>query len=128
MPVSFRIDQEKQLIVSTFAGRFTPETILEARKALGENPAFDPRFAHILDLSRVTEIEISKSAVEQLSRDRSIFERSSLQVIVAPERLKFEFAQLFKNRSAQERPALQVTRSLEAALAVVALHQASRAE
>ena len=57
-----------------------------------------------------------------------MFNKDSVQVIVAPEKLKFEFAKLFRTQSAKERPALEITRSLEAALAVVALRKAKAAK
>lgn len=128
MPLSIRIHKERKLIVSTFTGRFTPEVILEGRRALSEEREFDPSFAHILDLSGVTKVEIEASAVEKLSQDRTMFEKDSVQVIVAPEKLKFEFAKLFKTRSAKERPAMEITRSLEAALMLVALRKAKAAK
>ena len=84
-------------------------------------PEFDPSFALILDLSKVTAIDIPASAIEQLSRDRTMFEKDSVQVIVAPEKLKFELAKAFRTKSAKERPSLEIARSLEAALAIVAL-------
>lgn len=127
MPFSIRIDKERKLIVSTFLGRFTPEVILEGRRALGQEPGFDPSFAHILDLTGVTQVEIRGPAVERLSQDRTMFDKESVQVIVAPEKLKFELAKLFKRRSAKERPALEITRTLEAALALVALRKAKAA-
>lgn len=126
MPFSFLIDKERKLIVSTFTGRFTPESVLSGRRALSGEPEFDPSFAHILDLSRVTKVEIDNATVEQLSRDRTMFDRDAVQVIVAPEKLKFEFAKLFKTKSTTERPLLEVTRSLEAAYALVALKKAEK--
>ncbi len=127
MPFSIRIDKERKLIISTFVGRFTPEVIGEGRRALKEDPAFDPSFAHILDLTGVTKVEIEGPAVERLSQDRTMFDKESVQVIVAPEKLKFELAKLFKRRSAKERPAMEITRTLEAALALVALRKAKAA-
>ncbi len=128
MPFSIRIDKDRKLIVSTFAGRFTAEVIRHGRRALREDPSFDPSYAHILDLTGVTKVEIEGPVVEQLSRDRTIFDKDSVQVIVAPEKLKFEFAKLFKTKSVKERPSLEITRSLEAALALVALHRTKASE
>lgn len=126
MAFSIRIDKQRKLVVSTFTGRFTPATIIDGRKALSEELDFDPSYAHILDLSRVTRVEIDNATVGQLSRDRTMFDKDSVQVIVAPEKLKFDFAKLFKTKSTTERPLLEVTRSLEAAYALVALHKAEK--
>jgi len=126
MAFTIKIDKQKRVIVSTFSGVFTPHSILDGRKILSDDPAFDPSFAHILDMSRVTKVEIPAPAVERLSRDRSIFHKTSIQVIVAPHKFKFEFAKLFKTKSSKERPALQVTRSLEAAYALIALSNSDK--
>lgn len=125
MSFTIKIDKQKRVIVSTFAGAFTPDVILQGRKLLKDDPAFDPSFAHVLDLSRVAKVEMPGPAMERLARDRSIFEKTSVQVIVAPERLKFEFAKLFRSKSSKERPSLHVTRTLEAAYALIALSHSS---
>lgn len=128
MPFFIRVDKPKRLVVSTFTGPFTADTLIEGRKALSQDPDFDPAFSHIIDLSRVTKVEIEGPAVAQLSRDKSMFEKDAVQVIVAPEKLKFDFAKLFKTKSVTERPLLEVTRSLEAAYALIALQRAGKTE
>jgi di/tripeptidase len=126
VPFRIRIDKQKRLIVSTFTGIFSPNELIDGRNALAENPDFDATFAHIIDLSRVTKLDMEGLAVAQLSRERTIFEKDSVQVIVASEKLKFEFAKSFKTKSATERPFLEVTRSMEAAYALIALHKAEK--
>lgn len=126
MAFSIKIDRQRRLVISTFAGKFTPEALAEARRSLADDPTFEPSFAHIVDLSRVTEVEFPNPAVDTMAQQGSIFAKTAVQVVIAPDRLKFEFAKLFTTKWSQSGPGLQVTRTMEAALAVIALQKNTR--
>lgn len=117
---SIKIDRQKRLVISTFTGTFTPNALGEGRRVLAEDPDFDPSFGHIIDLSRVTSVEFPSTAVHTTIQESSIFSDDAIQVVIAPDRIKFEFAKVFKDRASKQRPGLQVTRTMEAALAVIA--------
>ncbi len=123
MPFSIRVDKLKELVVSTFTGRLTASDIIEGRRTLSENRDFRPDFSHILDFRAVTEVDLTRTAIQHLSAESSLFEKTAVQVIVAPQKLKFDLAKMFQTYSGQERPSLHVTRSLEAAYALIAVHK-----
>lgn len=115
MPITVEIDRTARVIFSTFAGEITEADFRSAVEAMSTWPGFDPAFSHIIDFSNVTAANISSEFVRGLARRPSIFSREARQVIVAPQDYVFGMARMAQMLREQQRPHVEVVRSLNAA-------------
>ena len=72
MPVYFRIDKERRLVMCTLAGVFILADGLAYQEKLVKDPDFAPDFSELIDCTHVTRMEIGPEDVRRLA-ERSIF-------------------------------------------------------
>jgi len=94
MPYSYRIDAERHLVITTVWGEFTLEIILEHQSALTKDPAFDPGFYQLVDLTQITEVSLDAEAI-RTAATRRIFAPGSRRAIVVPSPELFGLARMF---------------------------------
>jgi hypothetical protein len=59
MPVSYRIDRDRRMVVTTWSGVITEKEILAYQGQLMNDPDFDANFSQYSDLTDVREVEVN---------------------------------------------------------------------
>jgi hypothetical protein len=67
MPLTYRIDASRRIIVARASGVLTEEDLRSVRMLMQGDPAFNRNFAQLLDLRAATEIKISLPAMARLA-------------------------------------------------------------
>ena len=86
MPVTFTIDAERRLTITTCADVVTDEEFLRAREQLLADPAFDPAFDRIWDFYAITEARVSEAIVARLISASPNSEKPICRAVVVSER------------------------------------------
>lgn len=112
MNYEFAYDSGIRLLRITFRGDLDDKNLFEATQKLREvGERIHPEKV-LSDFSGVTSLGISSETVHSLANLRPIFTPSVTQVIFAPQDHVFGMARMFQAISAEQRPGLQVVRSL----------------
>ena len=114
------IDQAAGLVVIRFSGLVDLQTFIDGREAIRKVEGWSPSLAHVFDFSDVSDINLSKRAIETLAGARPVFDKDSPQVLVArTDTFEFALARTFA-ALAKTRRNVHVVESLEEARALVA--------
>jgi hypothetical protein len=70
MPTSYSIDPDRRLVTSRIWGVVTDEEVLEHNRLLRADPAFDPTYRQIADMSDVTRNLVTLPNVQETARDQ----------------------------------------------------------
>jgi hypothetical protein len=81
MPVSYVIDKENRLVISTATGVVTSDEIYAFRRQILQDPDFDPSFSQLGDLSSLDTIDLDADEVKVLA-ERSVFSLASRRALV----------------------------------------------
>jgi len=84
MPVVLKVNPQKKVVHSTFFGLVTDQEILEHSQTIRTHPDFKRDYGEIVDLTMVTEMRVTRAALQKLAEDPSVFEPSVRHAIVAP--------------------------------------------
>lgn len=123
MPVILKINPQKRVVHSTFFGIMTDQEVLAHSQTIATHPDFRADFDEIVDLTMVTDPQVTSSGLRELAQRESIFLKSSKHVIVAPKDLSFEKAAEFKKFALTSRPGLMVVRSAAEAYEALGLRR-----
>jgi len=82
MPFSYVVYKEQQLVISTGSGRVTRAEIKQRQDQTKTDPDFDPEFNQIVDLTAVTDFEMSIDEFKSLAQ-RKVFGSKSRRAFVA---------------------------------------------
>ena len=115
MGVRLTIDMSKRLVVSTFSGEVDDAELVNHVSAIRSHPDFDPSFSEIIDFSGITGGKISTSAVETMSQRPSIYNSTSMHVIIAPQDFMFGLARMSQVLAEKTKPNVLVVRTIEEA-------------
>jgi hypothetical protein len=116
MPAYFKIDKERRLVMSTGAGVFTMTDALAHQENLLKNPDFEPNFSQLMDLTHITEVDLTSEDLRTLSQ-RSIFSRDSRRAILVNSDVVFGLARMFEAlREYYGEEGIRVFRNLDDAL------------
>src|SRR5216110_2923606 len=96
MPATIVIDRGKRVVYSAFHGEVSEREFLEHGPRIEAQPSFDTNYAEIVDLSGVTNVEVSLESLKALAGRRSIFSSSAKHVVVAPPGSIAKLARLFQ--------------------------------
>jgi hypothetical protein len=66
MPMHYTIDPARRLVVCVAEGRYTDEDARAHQEKLRKDPAFDPSFDQIIDLTQTAEIAITAGCLSDL--------------------------------------------------------------
>ena len=111
MSVILKINPQKRVVHSTFFGVVTDEEMLTHSHTIAGHPDFHSEYDEIIDLTMVTEVRVSTTAMQELAGRKSVFQPSVKHVIIAPKDFSFERAQQFKRLAEASRPNLKVVRT-----------------
>jgi hypothetical protein len=96
MPVTLTIDQDRRLVYSAFLGTINETEFLGQTDRIQSHPLFDPHYADIVDFSSTTEVNVSEGAIRTMARQKSIFARDAIHIIIAPRGLISKLPNMFQ--------------------------------
>ncbi|HKV63727.1 MAG TPA: hypothetical protein VJO16_17600 [Candidatus Acidoferrum sp.] len=116
MPVTYGIDKQRRLVISTGLGSITYADLLGHQNRLLKDPDFDPSFSQIMDFTRMTSLKLEPSEVRNLAQ-RNIFSPDSHRAIAAVNDLEYGFGRMFGIlRENEGETGIRVFRSLDEAV------------
>lgn len=108
------------VVVLHFTGAVNLQTFVEGREAIQKEPGWSPSHAHVFDFTEVTDIDLSKQAIETLAAATPVFDKDAPQILVARSgSFEFAVARTFE-ALARARRNVHVAESLEEARALLA--------
>jgi len=113
--VRLTIDVNQRLVVSTYFGETNEAEILGHISRIHSRPDFDPSFAELVDLSGVTGGSVSISTIQAVASRESIFNPTSMHVVIAPRDIVFGLARMSQVYAEKTRPNFVVVRTIEEA-------------
>jgi hypothetical protein len=116
MPLSFVIDKQRKLVVSTASGLVTYSEIAAHQVQLKNDPDFDPTFDQLVDATGVTKISVKVEEIQTVARQR-LFAAGSRQAFATSSDFVYGMARMFeiyREASGSGRP-VRVFSSLDAA-------------
>jgi hypothetical protein len=94
MPVNFRIDVARKLVISECQGVVTGADLFDHQSLLGADPRFQPDFWQLFDFTGATEIHVSVEDVRELAA-RSPFRAGSKRAVVVSRPVHFGLVRMF---------------------------------
>jgi hypothetical protein len=110
MPTAFEIDVTRRLVVCRCWGVLTSEEIVTHYRALRADPAFDPTFAQLGDLSDVSAFDVDTRALGSEALLET-FHSSARRALVAPSDIAFGLARLYGSYAQAASQNLEVFRA-----------------
>src|SRR5579864_384139 len=121
MPAILKINPQKHVVHSTFFGVVTDKELLGYGEIIVSHPDFRPEYDEIIDLTMVSDMQVSPAAMRELAERKSVFQASSKHLIIAPKDFSFEKAEEFKRMAETSRPMLKVARTAAEAYEILGL-------
>jgi len=99
MPITYRIDPQSHLVMTVATGVLTDAELLDHKRRLAADPAFEPGMGQLSDIRGVEQLEVTPQGVRQfVAHDRvhaGQLEGHRL-AIVAPQDLVFGMARMYQ--------------------------------
>lgn len=95
MPTHYELNRAKGIVRSWATGVLTEDESRAHYKKLAADPEFDSSFDQICDLTDVTDLEASRSFLQELAM-KSVFSENSRRAFVAPSDLHFGLARMLQ--------------------------------
>jgi hypothetical protein len=116
MPISFKIDKDRRLVMGFGSGVVTKEDMLAGREQLLKDPDFDPSFSLLQDYTQIAESTITPDDVRQLART-SIYSPASRRALVMKDDASFGLARMFEtHRELGGHTGVRIFRNIDEAL------------
>lgn len=117
MPISYRIDTARSLVVSVAAGVVTDDELLDHQQRLRDDPAFQPWFRQLFDFRQGTTNLVTGRGVRQLAVAPA-FGKGSKRALLVDQDAAFGLARMFQTlREDQQEEEISIFRDEAAALA-----------
>jgi len=95
MPAFYKIDKERNLVLTTGYGFITKEEIITLQDEMSNDPEFDSNFSQVADFSQLTNTDITIADVHTFAQ-RDVFSIHSRRAIIVKGELAFGFAKIFE--------------------------------
>lgn len=99
MPISYRIDVERNLVLTTASGTLTDDDVLQFKARLVRDPDFRPGMKELSDIRNITRLDVTaagiRAMVEQDQRDRAVVASHRLALVVSKD-LDFGMARMYQ--------------------------------
>jgi hypothetical protein len=116
MPVTYEIDKQRRLVISTVLDKLTVADALGHQEKLLKDPDFDPGFSQIIDVTRATLSGLEASDIRKIA-ERNVFSPGSRRAIVVSTNLAFGFGRMFETlREGAGENGIRVFRDLDEAV------------
>jgi hypothetical protein len=110
MPANYSIDVERKLVISRAWGVMTDADVREHRRALRNDPLFDPTYRELVDMSGISLDLVAISTKQEISQDL-LFAPGVRRAWVAPDDHPFGMAQMYAIASEKQGRGVEVFRS-----------------
>ena len=107
MPISYRIVREARLVITTGRGILSFAEARDQQNAMQADPAFDPTFDQLLDLTGVTEFALSPAEAKAMAEPRP-FSPASKRAYVSSSPVVFGMGRLMEAHHGQQ-PSCSIT-------------------
>jgi hypothetical protein len=124
MPMSYRIEPDRALVLTEAWGVLTDQDILTHKAKLLSDPAFNPAMAQISDVRRIERLDVTTAGVRAMvghdaaNADRRLGHRMAL---VVPSDSAFGMARMYQQLGGHEDGSVGVFRTMEEARAWLAV-------
>ncbi len=119
MPISYRIDESRNLVLTAATGVLTDAEVLEHKERLLRDPEFRHGMAELTDVRAVARLEVTPEGIRRMvgfdSREGAGTENHRL-AIVASHDFIFGMARMYQTQAELYRPEVGVFRTLDEAL------------
>jgi hypothetical protein len=95
MPATYSIDPAKRLVLTNFSGEVHEAEVRTMFMRMADDPAFDPDFSELLDLSAVTDFHISGEELKGIS-EIDPFSSRARRAFVSPADLLFGVSRMYE--------------------------------
>jgi len=110
-----KIDPQRRIVYSVFYGELTSHDLLHHQETIRSDPAFNPAFAEVVDLSGANVSGVTLGAMAELAARGSIYAVEVPHIIVAPPDVPEEIVGMYQKLAKRTRPNLFVVRTHDAA-------------
>jgi len=111
---SYSIDPQRRLIVSRASGVFTPDDVVAARTKVARDPAFDPTYDQIIDLTEATDLKFDYDTMLAVAAS-SLLHVFVRRAIVARTAAQYSLACIFQVASEQSGQRIDIFATFEEA-------------
>lgn len=94
MPAEYQIDKNRRLVLTNCSDVLTMADLLAHGDRLLQDPDFTPNFCHFMDLSLVTEVELSSEELRRLAQ-RQVFSPESRRALLVGNDLTYGLSRMF---------------------------------
>jgi len=94
MPLSYEIDRERRLVITTALETVTGSEALVFQGRLGSDDRFNAEFSHLVDLTRLTSVDIDVATMTELAA-RPVHANSRRAFVVGLNRLAYSMSRMF---------------------------------
>ena len=113
MPVGYKIDKERKLVMSTAYGAVTREDMLFHQQRLLADPDFDRTYSQLADFTSMGELKFGAKDVELFAAN-DVFAPQARRAIVVADDASFRIARMFEVlRSSKGENGIRVFRTIE---------------
>jgi hypothetical protein len=90
------VDPKNRIVLAKFGSRLTMADAEQYAADLRNNPAFDPSFSELSDLTEVVDAEIDYASAARFARESDPFSHQSKRAIIAPRPAIFALARMYR--------------------------------
>ncbi len=120
MPFDYRIDQDNQVVLGRIWGVWTTQDVIGFRERARSDPDFPVGMRQLIDLSEVTDVELTVSDVLEFGKDAP-FVSGARRAYVAPEPATFGMLRAYQATADEADSYSRVFRSMDEARAWLGL-------
>ncbi len=95
MPAFYKIDKERNLVLTTGSGFVTKEEVLTLQDQMRNDPEFAPSFSQVADFAQLTNTDIGMADLRTFAQ-RDVFSNHSRRAIIVTGDIAFGFAKIFE--------------------------------
>jgi hypothetical protein len=114
MPISYAIDPIEQLATSRLWGVMTDDEVRDHNERLRTDPAFNPGYRQLVDMTEVTESRVGTNTINETSADH-FFNPGTQRAFVASSDAIFGMARKFALQAEADGQTIQVFREMKSA-------------
>ncbi len=118
MPISYRIDKQRRLVLTTATGVLTEEELLDHKRALIVDPEFEPGMRELTDVRTIERLSVTAAGVRKmvaLDQDHTDRLGDYRLAIVAPTDASFGTARMYQMLTEANVQSIGVFRNMEEA-------------
>jgi hypothetical protein len=114
VPVEYAIDPKKKLVTTRLSGVVTEDEVLSHNRRLRTDPAFDPSYRQLTEMTAITESRVSTNLINETSADQ-FFKPGTRRAFVATVDAIFGMARKFALQAEASGQTIEVFRDLRKA-------------